>query len=73
MSRSRVLSSRFRERVVVTTKSGEAFDGILYSADKSALVLRQAAAVGAGENKTNLPLDGELIVLLADVAWLQRP
>lgn len=73
MSRSRVLSSRFRERVVVTTKSGEAFDGILYSADKSALVLRQAAAVGAGENKTDLPLDGELIVLLADVAWLQRP
>lgn len=68
-----MLSSRFRERVVVTTKSGDAFDGILYSADKSALVLRQAAAVGAGENKTNLPLDGELIVLLADVAWLQRP
>jgi len=58
---------------VVTTKSGESFDGILYSADRSALVLRQAAAVGAGENKTDLPLDGELILLLADVAWLQRP
>lgn len=73
MSRSRILSSRFRERVVVTTKAGESFDGILYSADRTALVLRQAAAVGAGENKTNLPLDGELIVLLADVAFLQRP
>lgn len=73
MSRSRILSSRFRERVVVTTKGGESFDGILYSADRTALVLRQAAAVGAGENKTNLPLDGELIVLLADVAFLQRP
>lgn len=73
MSRSRVLSSRFRERVVVTTKSGESFDGILCSADDKALVLRQAEAVGAGENKTNLPLDGELILLLADVAWLQRP
>ena len=58
---------------MVTTKSGESFDGILYSADNSALVLRQAAAVGAGENKTDLPLDGELILLLADVAWLQRP
>lgn len=71
--RSRVLTSRFRERVVVTTKSGESFDGILYSADDKALVLRQAAAVGAGENKADLPLDGELIVLLADVAFMQRP
>lgn len=73
MSRSRVLSSRFRERVVVTTKAGESFDGVLYSADNKALVLRQTAAVGAGENKTDLPLDGELIVLLADVAFIQRP
>ena len=71
--RSRVLSSRFRERVVVTTKNGQSFDGILYSADSHAIVLRQAAAVGVGENKTDLPLDGELIVLLADVDFIQRP
>lgn len=58
---------------MVTTKAGETFDGVLYSADKTALVLRNAEAVGAGENKTNLPLDGELIVLLADVAFIQRP
>lgn len=73
MSRSRVLTSRFRERVLVTTKGGATFDGILFSADKHALVLRHASAVGEGENKTDLPLDGELILLLADVAWLQRP
>lgn len=73
MRRSRILTSRFREHVAVTLKSGDAFAGILYSADNKALVLRQAEAVGAGENKTNLPLDGELILLLADVAWLQRP
>lgn len=70
--RSRVLSSRFRERVVVTLKSGDAFGGVLFSADKSALVLRQADAIGAGENRTDLPLDGELILLLADVAFIQR-
>lgn len=58
---------------MVTLKSGDSFDGVLYSADTSALVLRQAAAVGAGENKTDLPLDGELLVLLADVAFIQRP
>ena len=71
--RSRVLSSRLRERFVVTTKSGESFVGVLYSHDKTALVLVQASAVGVNEDKSDLPLDGELIVLLADVSFLQRP
>lgn len=71
--RSRVLTSRFRERVVVTTKAGAAFGGILYSADSKALVLRDASAMGAAEDKTDIALDGELIVLMADVAWIQRP
>lgn len=72
MSRSRVLSSRLRERVVVTTKTGQAFAGVLFSHDAKALVLRETQAVGAGENATDLPLDGELIVLLPDVAYIQR-
>lgn len=71
--RSRVLSSRFRERVIVTIKTGDSFDGILFSADDKALVLRSASALGAGERKTDLPIDGELIVLLPDVAYIQRP
>lgn len=71
--RSRILTSRFRERVIVTTKAGESFAGVLYSADDKALVLREASAIGAGDNSTDLPLDGELIVLMADVAYLQRP
>ena len=71
--RSRVLTSRYRERVFVTTKSGQAFTGMLFSADSKALVLRYASATGAGENATDLPLDGELIVLLPDVAFIQRP
>ena len=73
MSRSRVLSSRLRERFLVTTKDGATFAGVLFSHDSQALVLRNAEAVGEGENKTNLPLDGEIIVLLSDVAYLQRP
>lgn len=71
--RSRILTSRFRERVIVTTKGGESFGGVLYSADDKALVLREANAIGAGEHSTDLPLDGELIVLLPDVAYIQRP
>lgn len=71
--RSRVISSRLRERVIVTLKSGESFAGVLFSHDKQALVLRDTEALGAGENRTDLRLDGELIVLLADVSFLQRP
>jgi hypothetical protein len=62
-----------RERFVVTTKDGAAFSGVLYSEDGKALALRDAEAIGAGDNKANVPLDGEIIVLLADVAYLQRP
>jgi hypothetical protein len=72
VSRSRILTSRLRERVIVTTKAGQAFGGVLFLIDKGALVLREAQAIGAGENATDLPLDGELIVLLPDVAYIQR-
>lgn len=71
--RSRILTSRFRERVIVSTKSGSSFAGILYSADSKALVLREASALGAGERRTDLPLDGELILLLPDVDYIQKP
>lgn len=73
MSRSRVLSSRLRERVIVTTKTGRSFVGILFSMDDKALVLRDTAAIGVGDNQTDLPLDGELIVLLPDVDYIQKP
>lgn len=67
------MTQRFRERVIVTTKSGDTFNGVLFSCDDKALVLRHASALGAGERSTNLPLDGEIIVLFADVSFIQRP
>lgn len=70
--RSRVLRSRMRERFLVTTKDGAAFSGVLFEQDDRALVLRDAQAIGMGENKANLPLDGEIILLLPDIAYLQR-
>lgn len=73
MRRSRVLTSRLRDRVIVTTKTGDSFSGILYSHDDKALVLRETQALGAGERRTDLPIDGELIVLMADVAYIQKP
>lgn len=72
-TRARVISSRIRDRVIVTCKSGDTFAGVLYSHDSKAIVLREAEALGAGENRANLPLDGELILLLPDVNFIQRP
>lgn len=73
MTWSRVLKSRLRDRVLVTTKDGPTFDGVLFEADGNVLVLREASAVAAGENKTNLPLDGEIVLMMWDVAYIQRP
>lgn len=73
MKRSKVITSRLRERVIVTLKTGAAFGGVLYSHDDRTLVLRETQALGAGERGTNLPLDGELIILLPDVAYIQKP
>lgn len=73
MRKSRLLKERLLERVVVTLKSGQSFEGLLYDLDPHAWFLRDSFAVGAGEKNTNLPLDGELIVLAADIAFVQRP
>lgn len=70
---SAVLEARLRRRVIVTLKSGEAFGGVLFDADEVAWVLREAAAIGAGEHRSNLVVDGELVVLVADVAYVQLP
>jgi small nuclear ribonucleoprotein (snRNP)-like protein len=70
---NRLLKARLREKFLVTTKDGATFSGVLYAADSQALVLRQAEALGAASDKSNVPLDGEVIVLLSDVAYLQKP
>ena len=73
MRRSRLLRQRLLSRVVVTLKSGDSFDGVLYDLDDRAWFLRDASAVGAGEKRTNLPLDGEVVLLTSEIAFAQRP
>lgn len=73
MRRSRVLESRLRERFVVTLKTGQSFEGLLYSHDDRHWVLRDASAIGAAEKNTNLPVDGEVVLLTAEIAYAQRP
>ena len=69
----RLLRERLRHRVVLTTKVGESFAGVLYAADSEAVVLRQAEALGVGERGANLVVDGEVLILRADVSFIQLP
>jgi small nuclear ribonucleoprotein (snRNP)-like protein len=67
----RVLRDRVRQRAIVTLKTGDTFDGVLWAWDREAFVLRNAAVVAAGEQPT--VVDGELVVLAADVSFVQFP
>lgn len=69
----KLLRLRLRHRVIITLKSGEAFSGVLYEADSEAVVLRDAEALGAGERGKNLVVDGEVLILRGDVAYMQLP
>jgi small nuclear ribonucleoprotein (snRNP)-like protein len=68
-----LIATRRHRRVLVTLKSGESFAGVLFEADYQALVLRQAEALGVGENRTNVAVDGEVVILRPDVAFIQLP
>lgn len=70
VTRSWALRSREKRTVVVTCKDGTTFRGVLTESDRRCLILKQSqllsgdALVGA---------DGEVLILLADVGFLQFP
>ena len=68
-----VLRRSLRERVLVTLKSGEGFEGVLFRADRRSWELVQAKAVGAGQNGADVPVDGALVIPADNVAYCQRP
>lgn len=72
LSRPRLLRSRLRSRFVVTLKSGAAFDGLLYASDARTWVLRNAQALGAGDRDADVPVDGEVVLLVAEIDYAQR-
>lgn len=69
----KLIGVRIRRRCIVTLKTGDSFSGVLYDADSEAIVLREAEALGAGEKRTNLVVDGEVLILRPDVAYVQLP
>lgn len=70
----RLVREHLRHKVIATLKTGEGFGGVLFSADSEAIVLRNAALLDAtGTDRSPTPIDGELLILRADVAYLQFP
>lgn len=65
----RVLKQRMRLGVIVTLKSKAAFSGVLFDHDDQAIVLRNVECLTNSAQPT--PVDGELIVFVADVDTLQ--
>lgn len=68
-----VLREVLRDRVIVTMKSGEAFDGVLYAADDRTWRLVNVTALRAGDQGENVPADGDLILPRDNIAFCQRP
>lgn len=64
------LTSRIRKRCLVTCKSGASFGGVLWETHREALVLRDAQHIQDGAVD---PVDGEVVILVEDVAFLQVP
>ncbi len=69
----KLLRLHLRHRAIVTLKTGDSFSGVLFDADSEAIILREAEALGAGEKRTNLAVDGEVLILREDLAYIQLP
>ena len=67
----RLIRQHLRHSVLLTLKTGETFRGVLFAADSEAIVLRNVAAVGVTEDRSHLSVDGELLFLRADIAYMQ--
>lgn len=67
----RLVSGLYVRRLVVTTKTGEAFEGLLVGSDDRSVVLRQAVALG--DDGARLPVDGELLIPRSELSYMQDP
>lgn len=67
----RLLTERLRERYVLTLHSGETFDGLLVDVDERTVVMQDTSALG--KDGAAIPIDGQVILERATIAYLQRP
>ena len=57
------------KRVIVNTRTGNAFRGLLWAKKADYLVLRQAEMLG--EAATRTPMDGEVVIERSNVDFMQ--
>jgi hypothetical protein len=69
-NRDRLVKSHVRTRFLVTLKTGEAFEGLLYDADGRTLDFADAWAVDTNARRQ---VDGHLFIARADIAYMQIP
>lgn len=69
-NRDRLVKSHVRTRFLVTLKTGEAFEGLLYEADDRTIVLADAFAV---DQHSRQSVDGHLFLARENVAYMQVP
>lgn len=68
-----LLRERMRDAVIATLKTGEAFHGLLFDVDDRTLILREARVLEPNNTSSRIPVDGELVLARAEVAYMQRP
>lgn len=64
--------TRVRRRAVVTCKTGQSFEGVVWQHDAAGLVLRDATAF-AVPDQGDVKVDGEVLLLRGDIAYVQFP
>lgn len=67
-----IIRNHLRRRAIVTTHDGQGFSGVLYDADTEAVILREAEALDLADG-TRVAVDGELLILRTEVAYIQLP
>lgn len=70
MRADRILRSRVCRRAIVTLKTADAFEGTVVEVDRQAIVLNGATYHSPEPQVAGTPVDREVVVLLADVAYL---
>lgn len=69
--RRSILRDRLVRQVLVTLKTGDAFRGVFYQRDGEAIVLRNAELADPRSDKQFIAAGGEVVILVADIAYLQ--
>ena len=71
LTMDRVLRSRTKRRVLVTTRDGAWFAGVLAEHDRRSVVVVNATT--EAENGDTAKVDGEVLILTEDIAHIQFP